>query len=42
MVEAMYQVYCAYIERLVDDETAWGPKALDAHLPSDQLDPFTA
>lgn len=38
MVEAMYQVYCAYIERLVDDETAWGPKALDAHLPSDQLD----
>lgn len=34
MVEAMYQVYCAYLERLVDDETAWGPKPLDTLLPS--------
>ena len=37
MIESMYKVYCEYLERLVDEHSAWELKPLDAMLPPEHL-----
>jgi amino acid adenylation domain-containing protein len=38
MIESMFQVYCAYLERLVDHPAAWESKPLDSLLPGKDAD----
>lgn len=36
MIQAMFDQYCQFLERLVDDESAWSLQQLDHMLPLDQ------
>lgn len=37
MIQSMFDVYCEYLNRLVDDEMAWGINPTDHLLPADHL-----
>jgi len=37
MIQSMFDVYTSYLNRLVDDESAWGVNPMDHLLPADHL-----